>query len=178
MSQATQRGRRVHLSLREGPVLDRPALKSAVRAAIFMPAVFAFADNVIAQPQTTIFSAFGSFAILVLADFTGPWRNRLVAYLSLAGAGVVLIFLGTLSSQSTVVATAVMALVGFTILFAGVINGYLAAGGFAALLTFIISVNIPAPLSTVPDRLEGWVLACAVAIPAVMLLWPSRPPPG
>jgi len=77
-----------------------------------------------AQPQTTIFSAFGSFAILVLADFTGPWRNRLVAYLSLAGAGVVLILLGTLCSQSTVLATAVMALVGFTILFAGVINGY------------------------------------------------------
>src|SRR5205823_1500912 len=57
MSQATQRAHRLHLSLREGPVLDRPALKSAVRAAIFMPAVFAFADNVIAQSQTTIFSA-------------------------------------------------------------------------------------------------------------------------
>jgi uncharacterized membrane protein YccC len=175
MSQATQRGRRVHLSLREGPVLDRPALRSAVRAAIFMPAVFAFADNVIAQPQTTIFSAFGSFALLVLADFSGPWRSRLIAYLTLAGAGAALISLGTLCSQSTVVATAVMALVGFTILFAGVINGYLAAGGFAALLTFIISVNIPAPLSAVPQRLEGWVLACAVAIPAVMLLWPTRP---
>ena len=136
-------------------VLDRAALKSAVRAAIFMPAVFAFADNVIAQPQTTIFSAFGSFAILVLADFTGPWPNRLVAYLSLAGAGAVLISLGTLCSQNTAIAVAAMAVVGFTILFAGVINGYLAAGGFAALLTFIISVNIPAPLSTVPDRLEG-----------------------
>jgi uncharacterized membrane protein YccC len=156
-------------------VLDRPALKSAVRAAIVMPAVFAFADQVIAQPQTTIFSAFGSFALLVLTDFTGPWRSRLVAYVSLAGAGAVLISLGTLCSQSTVVATVVMALVGFTVLFAGVINGYLAAGGFAALLTFIISVNIPAPLSTVPDRLEGWALACAVAIPAVMLLWPTRP---
>jgi uncharacterized membrane protein YccC len=178
MSHATQRARRVHLSLREGPVLDRPALKSAVRAAIFMPAVFAFADNVIAQPQTTIFSAFGSFAVLVLADFGGPWRDRLLAYLTLAGAGAVLISLGTLCSQNTVVATAVMALVGFTILFAGVINGYLAAGGFAALLTFIISVNIPASLSAVPARLEGWILACAVAIPAVMLLWPTRPRAG
>src|ERR1700710_1957760 len=98
---------RIRFSLREGPVLDRPALKSAVRAAIFMPAVFAFADNVIAQPQTTIFSAFGSFAVLVLADFSGPWRDRLLAYLTLAGAGAVLISLGTLCSQNTVVATAV-----------------------------------------------------------------------
>jgi uncharacterized membrane protein YccC len=85
-----------------------------------------------------------------------------------------LISLGTLCSQSPAAATAVMALVGFTVLFAGVINGYLAAGGFAALLTFIISVNIPAPLSAVPARLEGWALACGVAISAVMLLWPAR----
>src|SRR5712691_9037316 len=114
-------------------VPDLAALKNAARAAIVMPAVFAFADNVIAQPQTTIFSAFGSFAILVLTDFSGPWRSRLVAYVTLAGTGAVLISLGTLCSQSPVVATAVMALVGFTVLFAGVINGYFAAGGFAAL---------------------------------------------
>ena len=72
------------------------SLKSAARAAIVMPAVFAFADNVIEQPQTTIFSAFGSFAVLVLTDFGGPPRARLVAYLGLAGAGAVLISLGTL----------------------------------------------------------------------------------
>ncbi|HEV7459023.1 MAG TPA: FUSC family protein [Solirubrobacteraceae bacterium] len=166
---------RIHISIPEGPVLDRAALKSAARAAIVMPAVFAFADNVIAQPQTTIFSAFGSFAVLVLADFSGPWRSRLAAYLALAATGAVLISLGTLCSQSTVVATVVMGLVGFAVLFAGVINGYTASGGFAALLTFIISVNIPAPLSAVPDRLAGWGLACAVAITAVMLVWPARP---
>lgn len=174
MSQATHRGRRIHLSLPEGAVLDRAALKSAVRAAIVMPAVFAFADNVIAQPQTTLFSAFGSFAVLVLTDFSGPRRSRLVAYIALAGTGVVLISLGTLCSQSTLAATVVMALVGFIVLFAGVINGYVAAGGFAALLTFILSVNIPAPVSAVPDRLEGWALACGVGIAAVLLLWPVR----
>ena len=50
---------------------DHASLKSAARTAIFMPATFAFADNVIGNPQTTIFSAFGSFSILVLADFEG-----------------------------------------------------------------------------------------------------------
>jgi len=49
-----------------------------------MPAVLAFADNVISQPQTTIFSAFGSFAILVLAAFSGPRRTQLAAYLTRA----------------------------------------------------------------------------------------------
>jgi hypothetical protein len=47
---------------------DRSSLKAALRTAIVMPATFAFADNVIAHPQTTIFAAFASFSMLVLAD--------------------------------------------------------------------------------------------------------------
>ena len=45
-------------------MLDLAALKSAARAAIVIPAVFALADKVIQQPQTSIFAAFGSFAML------------------------------------------------------------------------------------------------------------------
>ena len=63
------------------------SLKSAVRAAIVMPAVFAFADKVVADTQTAdLFAAFGSFAMLVLAEFAGPPRARFTAYL-VAGGG-------------------------------------------------------------------------------------------
>src|SRR4051812_32752690 len=103
------------------------SLKSAARAAIVIPAVFFFADTVIEQPQTTIFAALGSFAVLVLTNFAGTWRPRLIAYLGLAGAGAVLITLGTLCSRSSLAGAAVMAVVGFTVLFAGVINRYFAA---------------------------------------------------
>ena len=48
-----------------------------------MPAVFAVADKLIQDPQTATFAAFGSFAILVLADFGGPLQSRLVAYVTL-----------------------------------------------------------------------------------------------
>jgi uncharacterized membrane protein YccC len=157
---------------------ERASLKSAARAAIVMPAVFAFADNVIGQPQTTIFSAFGSFSMLVLADFQGPPRSRLSAYLTLVGVGAALISLGTLCSRSTAAGASVTALVGFTILFAGLINRYFAAGAFAALLSFIIAVNVPASASAIPMRLEGWGLASAVALAAVMLLWPPRARPS
>lgn len=44
------------------------SLRSAARAAIVMPAVFALASNVISIPQTALFAAFGSFAMLVLAS--------------------------------------------------------------------------------------------------------------
>jgi uncharacterized membrane protein YccC len=154
---------------------DLFALKAAARAAIVMPAVFAFTDNVVGQAQTTIFSAFGSIALLVMASFSGPPRARLVSYVALAATGVALISLGTLCSRSPAAAAAVMAVVGFVVLFSGVINRYFAAGSFAALLTFIISVNVPASPSAIPDRLEGWLLASVVGISAAMLLWPPRP---
>ena len=153
---------------------DLAALKSAARAAIVIPAVFALADKVIEQPQTSIFAAFGSFALLVLVEFTGSPKTRLVAYVALAGVGAAFITLGTLCSRNEWVGAGVMALVGFAVLFAGVISGYFAAGATGALLTFVLPVTIPAPNAAIPDRLEGWGLATGAGICALMLLWPPR----
>ena len=72
-------------------------------------------------------------------------------------------------------AAGAMAVVGFAILFSGVINGYFAAAATAAMLTFVLPVTIPAPISAIPARLEGWALAAAAGICAHMLLWPARP---
>src|SRR5205085_1176121 len=124
------------------------------------------------------FAAFGSFAMLVLVDFTGPMRSRFLAYLGLACAGAVNIVLGTLCSRNAWVAAAAMAVVGFAILFSGAINGYFAAASTSALLTFILPVTISAPFSEVPARLEGWGLAATAGILAHMLLWPARPRAG
>ena len=102
--------------------LDDPqltALKSAARAAIVMPAVFLFADKVIQDPQTELFAAFGSIAMLVFADFTGPLRSRFLAYVALGFAGAVNVVIGTLCSRSAWVAAIAMAVVGFVILFSG-----------------------------------------------------------
>jgi len=153
---------------------DVAAVKSAARAAIVMPAVFAFADKVIGKPQTSLFAAFGSFGLLVLVEFTGPPRTRLLAYLGLASVGAAFITLGTLCSRNAWLAAGAMAVVGFTTLFAGVLSGYFAAGATGAILTFVLPVTLPAPISAIPDRLEGWGLAAAAAISALMLLWPPR----
>src|ERR1039457_1561787 len=115
-----------------------------------MPAMFALADQVIEQPQTAIFAAFGSFAFLVLAEFGGPPRTRLTAYLSLAGAGVVLIVVGTLCSGNAWLATGAMAVVGFAILFSGVIHGYFTAAATAGVLLFVLPGAVPAPVSAPP----------------------------
>jgi hypothetical protein len=155
-------------------MLDLAALKSAARAAIVMPAVFAFADQVIGQPQTSLFAAFGSIALLVMVEFTGPPRTRFLAYLALACVGASFITLGTLCSRNPWLAAGAMAVVGFGTLFSGVISGYVAAGTTGALVTFVLPVTVQAPNSAIPDRLAGWGLATGAGICAVMLIWPSR----
>ena len=100
-------------------VLDCTALRRAGRAAIVLPALFAFADKVIGNLTTALFADFGSFALLVLAQFTGPWRTRVLAYLALGCTGAVFITLGTLCSRSAWLAAAAMVIVSFGVLFSG-----------------------------------------------------------
>src|SRR6266404_1285318 len=149
--------------------MNRDALKSAARAAIVMPSVFAFAYTVIGRPQTSIFAAFGCFATLVLVEFGGRPRERLLAHVGLAAVGVVFITLGTLCSR-----TPWLAAVGFATLFSGAFSGYFAAATAAATLLFILPVSIAAPTSEIGNRLLGWLLATTIATAATLLLWPPR----
>ena len=87
-----------------------------------MPAVFAVADKAIHDPQTATFAAFGSFAMLVLADFSGSLRARFVAYVALACGGAAFVVLGTLCSRTAWLGAAAMAVVGFAVLFSAVIT--------------------------------------------------------
>jgi uncharacterized membrane protein YccC len=149
------------------------SLRSATRAAIVMPSVFAFADKVIGDPQLATFAAFGSFAMLTLVEFGGPLRMRFIAYVGLACASAFNITVGTLCSRDPWLAAGAMFVFGFAILFSGVVNSYVAAAATSGLLTFILAVMIPAPVDALPARLEGWALAAGVAIAAQMLLWPA-----
>jgi uncharacterized membrane protein YccC len=149
------------------------ALRRATRTALIMPAMFAIGDKVIANPILATFAAFGSFAMLLLVDFSGPIRDRALAQSALVVACAVLICLGTLASRSTVVAALAMAVVGFAILFAGVVSSVLAGATTSLLLAFILPVSLPGPVSSIPDRVAGWGLAGAVSVLAIALLWPS-----
>ncbi len=135
--------------------------------------MFALGTEVIGNPAIATFGAFGSFALLLLVDFGGPMRNRLQAQAALAGVGFVFISLGTLASRSAWVAAAAMAVVGFGVLFAGVVSSVLAGATVSLLLAFILPVSLPGPASSIPDRLAGWGLAAAASFLAVALLWPA-----
>ena len=149
------------------------ALRRAGRAAILMPANFALADKVIANPAMSYFVAFGSFAMLLLVDFQGAMIDRLRAQAALGLACAVLIALGTLAGQSAVTAAVSMALVAFVVLFAGVVSSVLASATTALLLAFILPVSLAGPVSQIPERVAGWGLAAGVSLLAISLLWPA-----
>jgi Fusaric acid resistance protein-like len=152
------------------------ALRRAGRGAIVMPALFAVGDKWIANPQTATFAAFGSFALLLLVDFQGPMRDRLFSQAALGLAGAALVCVGTLASRATWLAVVVTAIVGFLVLFAGVVSSVIASATVSLLLTFILPVSLRAPASAIPDRLAGFGLAAGVSLLAISLLWPA--PPG
>jgi uncharacterized membrane protein YccC len=152
---------------------DLAALRRAGRTAIVMPAMFALGDRAIANPALATFAAFGSFAMLLLVDFGGPMRARIQAQLALSLAGAVLVCLGTLASRSIWISAVAMALVGFVVIFSGVVSSVLAGASTSLLLAFILPVTTPGSASAVPDRLAGWGMASGAALLAIVLLWPT-----
>ncbi len=151
---------------------DLLVVKRSVRAAVVIPSVFAFAHETFSNAQVGLFGALGSFALLLLVEFTGPPRTRLACYGGLYVVGGCLIAIGTVASTNKVAAVVTMAVVGFAVLFAGVAAPPAATASTAALLTFVLSDAVAQPVSAIGPRLLGWTIAAAVCITACMLVWP------
>jgi hypothetical protein len=100
--------------------------------------MFAISDKIVGNLQMATFSAFGGFATLVLASFSGTRRDKLVAHILLALAGSVLLTIGTAISSSTLVAAIVTVPVVFVVFFSGVIGPNAASGATAALLAYVL----------------------------------------
>jgi Fusaric acid resistance protein-like len=149
------------------------ALRRATRAAIVMPLMFALGDKVIANPVIATFAAFGSFAMLLLVDFSGPMQQRLLDQAGLGLGCAAFICLATLVSRTTWLAVVGMVVVGFAVLFSGVVSSALAGATTALLLAYILPVSLAAPPSAILDRVAGWGLAAAASLLAISLLWPA-----
>ena len=151
---------------------DLLVVKRSVRAAVVIPAVFAVTHAIFSDPQVSLFGAFGSFALLLLVEFTGRPQIRLASYGGLLVVGACFTVLGTVVSTHKVAAVATMALVGFVVLFMGVVAPQAATASTAALLTFVLPVAVAQPASEVGPRLVGWAFAGVCCITATMVVWP------
>jgi uncharacterized membrane protein YccC len=149
------------------------AIRRSVRAGVTVPAVFGLTHLLSSNPQVSLFGAFGSFSLLLLVDFPGRFRTRLFSYVVLWVVGSGLITLGTVISTDKWAAVAVMAVVGFGVLFAGIVSPQVAAASTATLLVFVLPVAVAQPDAAVGPRLIGWVAAGAIGITANMVIWPT-----
>ncbi len=147
-------------------------LRRALRAAVVITGNFAIGSEVVGNAQTATFAAFGSFALLLFVEFRGSRSARLGSYGLLGVVGVAFIALGTLVLNPDWLAVVSMAVVSFLVLYAGVVSSVIAAGGRAALLTFILPVMLPGTAADLPDRLLGWAIAVAISVPVAVFVWP------
>jgi len=148
------------------------ALRRAVRAAVVVPLAAALSFAVAGNSQTPLFTIFGSFALLVLADFPGNRPTRALAYTGLGINGAVLITLGTLVSPHPWLSVGLMFALGVAVMFAGVLSETIAAGQRPTLLTFVLPACTPP--GPIDERLLGWAIALAVCVPAALFFLPPR----
>lgn len=152
---------------------DGDAFRRALRAALVVPLAGALSLTIAdANPQTPLYTIFGSVALLVFSDFPGNRQNRAVAYAGLGICGFVTITLGTLVAPHPVTATLTMFLLGVVVTFSGVFSETIAAGQRAALVTFVLPACTPP--GPIEDRLMGWAIALAVCVPAALFVLPPR----
>lgn len=145
-------------------------MRRALRAGLTLPVAALAGITVGGGSQATMFAIFGSVALLIVADFPGNRPARAVAYSGLGFNGAVLIILGTLISPLPAVAVLAMFAIGVVVTFSGVLSEIVAAGQRATLMMFVLPVCTPP--GPIPERLLGWAIAWAVAVPAALLLFP------
>jgi len=146
-------------------------LARGARAAILVPSLFALGLLVIKQPQMAGFSVFGTFAHLVMVNYSAIERTRSMQAAVLTGVGAVLVSLGTLASTSTWAAVVGAVASGFLTESPLLASGPAAAVRTASLLSFMLAAAVPTPVRLMIPQLAGWLLAGVVAQPALRFLW-------
>ena len=109
----------------------------------------------------------------IYVEFGGPRRQRFEQHIGLIVVTSLFVVLGTLCSQILWIAVASTVFVCFCVLMSGIISSSLAGASSAMLISFLFPVAFQGPLSSIPDRLLGWVVASAVSLFAVALVLPA-----
>jgi hypothetical protein len=151
---------------------EHDAARRAVRAAIVLPLAAAVGFAVGSGSQTPLFAIFGSVALLITVDFPGNAQARAVAYGGLGANGFILITLGTLVAPVPWLAVSTMFVLAVAVTLSGVLSEIVAAGQRSTLMIFVLPACTP--VGPIPERLLGWTIALALAVPAALFLLPPR----
>jgi hypothetical protein len=151
-------------------------LARGMRAAIVVPMLFAPALLVVKEPDMAGFGVFGTFAHLVMVNYSTAGRARSAECAALTLLGAIVVIAGTLVSEYLWLAVAGAVIAGVLAEWPALVKGHIVVIRPALLLAFMLAVAVPTPLHSLPRELCGWLLAGMIAQPALRLLWiPVRP---
>ena len=154
--------------------MDRAAFRAGLRAAAAVAAGFTPGRYVLDEPQFAVFASFTALALLAYADYGGPMPARLAAIGVTVAVALVLVTVGTLTSESPWGSPIVVAVVAFAVAYAQVLGGYAVAGANTVILFVVLSTGMPVPEDALGWRLAGTVAGGALAAAATALMWPER----
>ena len=138
---------------------DLLVFKRSLRAAVVMPLVFALTHSSSRIHRSPCSGRLGPLRSCCWSSSPGDPRTRITSYGGLYVVGACFIVLGTLVSTHKVAAVVTMGIVGFAVLFAGIVAPQAATATTAALLTFVLPVAVAQPVSAIGPRLIGWTIA-------------------
>ena len=147
------------------------ALRRAIRVAIVLPVTLGTLLY-LKQPTAAFMAAFAVICMLVLADFSGPRRERAASITMSGVAGAVTMLLGAVTQFSPVLSIVTALLVGFAVSLVGVLRGFLARAAAPLLLPYFLAATTPHALDTVGKMVGGWLVGSAVALVAAIVMWP------
>jgi Fusaric acid resistance protein-like len=145
-------------------------LARGLRAAIVVPMLFAPALLVVKEPDMAGFAVFGTFAHLVMVNYSTAGGARSLECAALTLLGAIVVIAGILVSEYLWLAVAGAVIAGVLAEWPA-LKGHVVVIRPALLLAFMLAVAIPTPLHTLPPELCGWLLAGMIAQPALRLLW-------
>lgn len=155
-------------------LLNRLVLGRSLRAMIVLPAVVMTLYFGFHTASGALMGMFAVVAMLLMADFGGRPRRRLISYLVTMTLGALTLSLGTLvNGQEALVVLVGMAL-GFGVNLTGVLRGPVARASLPVLLPFMVTAVGPNAHATYADNMLGWVVGCVASTAAALLLWPTR----
>lgn len=150
-------------------------LRRGIRAAIAVPVATVIAFQVLGMVGA-MYASMGSFALLVMGDFGGNVRGRLIAYLGTTAVVIGFLVGAVYVDQHFALAVASVFVVSGALAYAAVLRGYIAAAAPVILLMFMVATTTRPETSEIPEILQGWLIGAGIATLVANTVLPRRPP--
>ncbi len=152
----------------------RVGLHRAVRAAIGTTVSLLIALTLLPGTPAGVLAAFGSMALLGIADFGGSARRRTISITATGAAGVLLIVVGGLASLGVWSVVIVTFIVTGSLAFLVALRGTFASACPALTTIYVASAMVTTTVGSIGSLVAGWAIAVAVALPVTLLVLPRR----